>query len=578
LAELAAQLHERISGEAGQAMTPLALLQAPKLHRGGAILFSARAKHPDALMVLARLGNGEYSPAVLVTRRRREDLEQELRGDVAVVTLKSPSVAEGFLATNSVLAMTVALLRAALGDDVLPDEVPVGAKSFNDLTPRERLLVIFPPSLACVAMDVETRCSELGLAAVQLADLRNIAHGRHVGLSRLASITTVLVLSDRENGPLAQSVSGTLEGSGAEIVRWHVDLPWPPAVIALLYASMQLAGRLGAAQDVDPGRPKVPLFGRRLYRLPLRRLLARRPATPVECKVGALGGGMASSLDLQARCASAFEAWSADLADLRLRGLVLDYDGTVCETTKRFDPPHEDVQAALLRVLQSGLHLGFASGRGKSLHKGLRSWVPEPLWQVVTVGLYNGAVCGALADELLDITEPTALMREVTARLNDLPFRDLLQLSARSGQVTVETAAGSFFHGGRLAVLINEAVARVPGLPVKVVASGHSVDVVANDTSKVLVLDRVRGSATGEVVAVGDQGDIGGNDFELLSATPWSVSVNRCSGDPSRCWYVDPAGRRGPSALVALLDALELYDGSAKLDVRRISKRVVNRA
>lgn len=571
LAQLAAQLHERISGQPARAMTPLELLQAPDLQGAGALLFSARARHPDALLVLERFATGAYSPAVLVTHREREDLREHLRGDVSVVTVPAPDLPEGFLATNSVMAMTVALLRAALSDDALSADPPFDSPGLDNVLPRERLLVLFAPALCCVATDIETRCSELGLAAVQLADLRNVAHGRHTGLARLASQTTVLVLSDADSGALAQSVGATLDASDAEVVRWHVDLPWPDAIIALLAASMRMVGRLGAAHGVDPARPQVPEFGRRLYHLPLRRLLARAPASPVQRKLAALGAGATGTL--HDRYTAAFESWSQRLAQVALGAVVLDYDGTVCETTQRYDPPAAPVQDALVRLLNGGLALGFASGRGKSLYEGLRSWVPRRHWAAVTVGLYNGAVCMALADDLADITEPTPLMADVTTRLEDSAFGELLALTSRSGQVTVQAAPGSFFHTGRLAVLVGEAVARLPALPVKVVASAHSVDVIADDTTKVRVLDRVAVHSAGEALAVGDQGDIGGNDFELLAATTWSVSIGCCSADPSRCWPVDPAGRHGPTALLGVLGAIVLQNGLGILDVTRIAKR-----
>ena len=39
------------------------------------------------------------------------------------------------------------------------------------------------------------------------------------------------------------------------------------------------------------------------------------------------------------------------------------------------------------------------------------------------------------------------------------------------------------------------------------------------------------------VLAIGDQGDLGGNDFELLASSRWTLSVDRCSADPARCWW-----------------------------------------
>jgi hypothetical protein len=145
--------------------------------------------------------------------------------------------------------------------------------------------------------------------------------------------------------------------------------------------------------------------------------------------------------------------------------------------------------------------------------------------------------------------------------------------------VSVEAAEGGFFHGGRLSDLVRDVLAREPQLPIKVVASGHSVDVVAQDTSKVRVLEHLANLNEGVVLAVGDQGDIGGNDFELLAATPWSISVGRCSTDPTRCWCVDPAARRGPDALEAMLRTIAPgRDGRLRLDVRKIRTRARSRA
>ncbi len=573
LALLAAQLHERISGQPASAMTPLSFLQAPLLHRAGAALFSARAKHPDARLVIEKLADGDYSPTVLVTHRTREALGELIRGDLSLVSVPVFNSVEGFLATSSVLGISVLLLRAALGDDVLDELLPLAPPGVEELQPRERLLVLYPPELATVAVDIETRCSELGLAAVQLSDLRNVAHGRHTGLARQATSTTVLVLSDKDNGPLAQALATTLEPSGAEIVRWHVDQQWPNAIVGLLSASMRLAGNMGSSQGVDPARPRVPAFGRRLYHLPLRRLLAKAPASPVDRKLAALGGGQVVEESLRAHYDAEFQRWSRDLASTPIGGLVLDYDGTACETAHRYEPLPEVMRRGLAKVLDGGIRVGFASGRGKSLHEQLRLIVAPRHWELVTIGLYNGAVLMSLAEELGEIKTPSALMAEVQKRLAASPLGTLLSITGRSGQVSVAANSSGFFQHGRLATLVTDVLSRTPALPIKVVASAHSVDILASDTSKASVLERVQREIFGEILAVGDQGDIGGNDFELLSAQRWSISVGRCSADPSRCWNVDPLGRRGPAATLALLESMTLKTGIARVDVRHIRQR-----
>lgn len=578
LAQLARYLHETLSRQPGRALTPLEILTAPPLQRAGAILFSARARHPDARLVLDHLSSDAYSPTVLVTHREAGDLQDHLDRGLTVVRMPPPALGEGFLATNSVMAMAVGLIRAALGEVLSPRLVDAAEQLAAGFELRERLLLLFAPSLAPAATDLETRCAELGLAPVQLADLRNVAHGRHTGLARNAEHTTVLVLSDTASRDLADAVARPLEGSGAAIVRWHADRPWPEALIVLLAASMHLVQRMGAGQGLDPARPGVPSFGRQLYHLPLRRLLASPPAGPVAKKLAAIGAGETVPVDIRQRYEAAHRSWASELRRTPLGGIAFDYDGTVCATSRRYSLPTERLQASFVHLLDGGLRIGFASGRGKSLHADLRRWVPRRHWPDILVGLYNGAVRYTLADELPDLTAPGLLMALAARRLEASPFAELMSIETRSAQVTVSAARDSLFHGGRLAALVRELVRQPPALGVKVVASGHSVDVVAAETTKLAVLEEIAGSTDAAVLAVGDQGDAEGNDFELLAATRWSVSLDRCSADPSRCWPIDPAGRRGPAALAPMLEAIDMRLEGAILDVDKIRKRGVRSA
>jgi hydroxymethylpyrimidine pyrophosphatase-like HAD family hydrolase len=574
VARLAEQLHEVVSGQPARALTPLELIDAAPLRRAGAVIFSARARHADALLVLDHLALGAYTPALLVTHRDPRELELEKTGSVTAIQVRPPALREGFLATNSVLAMSTALVIAALGPDQLPGDLLVDLPAFEPAEKRrDRLLVLHPPALAPVAIDIETRCSELGLAAVQVSDLRNFAHGRHTGLARTAERHDVVVLSDQSTTALADAVQALLDQSGARVLRWHADEPWPAATIRLLAAAMHLVANLAAAGGLDAARPPVPEFGRRLYHLPLRRLVARPNPTPVEAKLAAVGAGELARGDLRERYGQAFYDWTAEIATTAFGALVLDYDGTVCTTAGRYQLPERPVREALGRLLDESLELGFASGRGKSLHADLRAWVPQARWPHVTVGLYNGAVIQSLAEDLPDLSKPTELMKAVIDRLGSAHFGPLLTAEARWGQVTVTATSGTFFHAGRMGELVRELLARPPRLAIKVVASAHSVDIVAEDTTKVRVLEAVAERCAGAVLAIGDQGDIAGNDFELLGATSKSITVDRASADPTRCWNVDPAGARGWQALVRLLGGLECRDGLATLNLSRPTRR-----
>ena len=46
-------------------------------------------------------------------------------------------------------------------------------------------------------------------------------------------------------------------------------------------------------------------------------------------------------------------------------------------------------------------------------------------------------------------------------------------------------------------------------------------------------------------MAIGNQGHVGGNDFELLAATRWSLSVDRCSSRSDPLLEFGPIGPKG---------------------------------
>lgn len=551
VARLAADLHESSVRQPASALTPLQAISRPALIDCGVLLLTSSGKHPDAHEVMRRLGRPGLRPAGVLTHRLVDELPP--MDDVRVATLPPLSLREGFLAVNSVMSMAVAMIRAYLGD-VLPGNLPALPPPDGWLPNHDRLIVLHPPELASVAADLETRLVEIGLAAVQVVDFRNFAHGRHTGLSRNAATTSVLALSGNQSAGLAEATLATLP-EAIDANRWHTDLEWPLGVLQLLQLSMRLCGDLGARAGVNVARPAVPEFGRKLYRLPVRRRLPDILSGPIDRKVAGMSGP--DSAAVRATFERSLNDWMAELTEQRFGSVVLDYDGTVCSTAGRFEPPSEQVATALNRMLGHGVRLGFASGRGPSLHTALRAVIDPEHWSEVQLGLYNGGVLIRLDEEPGDLKQPSPSMSSVESRLQDLSIAEHLSVESRCAQVTVELTGTSWARNGLLSELVADVIAQPPAIAVKVVASGHSVDVVPLTTSKVRVINRIRHlDGPVGVLAIGDQGQIGGNDFELLAHEPWSLSVDRCSADPSRCWYLGRGDVSGPNLLVRYLNAL----------------------
>jgi len=548
VAVLAAKLHERVARQSARACTAFELLDTPQLERRGALLFSSSAKHPDAIRGLDEFRRGRFSPTVLLTHRASEELEPSVGPDTRIVTLDRPVQPDGFLATGSVMQTATLLFRAYLDQPALPLGV---APDASDAAVREDVLVLMPPRLACVAADIEVRLVESGLSCVQIADYRNFAHGRHTGFARRADRTTVLLLSDPSSVDLADATADLLPAA-TDVRRWHGEGSWERAVVTLLARSMWLAAVVGEQSRLDVARPKVPAFGRRLYRLPFKRRFAGEHAGGVERKVLASGGGDHSALRRHYSRAGA--QWISELADQRFVGLVLDYDGTVCWTRRRWDLPEAEIRQALADLLDRGLMLGFASGRGRSLHRDLRRWIPESCWSRITVGLYNGAILLGLNEELGDVGKPTPWSNEVVAAIDahdaGLPY----VMEERGEQVSVAIADGAVHHGHLAAVL--GAALEDAKVAAQIVASGHSVDIIKPESCKTAVVDAVAERAEGVVLAIGDQGQVGGNDHALLRSSRWTLSVDRCSPDPWSGWYLGPGDHVGPDLLLRYLRGL----------------------
>lgn len=551
VARLAADVHEAQAGSFARAATPLELLGMPSVAERAVVLFTASARHPDASAVASTALRSHARPAVVVTHRDRDELPAAFASPrLDVITLPSLMRREGFLATNSVLAMAAAVIGAS--DLELPEVLPHLAHDGVDAV-RDNTVILSAPGLAPVGVDLETRLAETGLSGVQLTDYRNFAHGRHTGLARRLESTTVLALVTPPFLELAEATLAILPPS-AHVIRLESRLPWPACVLDLLVASMKVVAVSAQEAGLDPSRPQVPEFGRRLYRMSSRRLVPQ-PRDPVDRKLEAMH--VREATPVRAAYERALEEWNAAVRGEQFAGFVLDYDGTVCTTEGRFDLPTEPIRARLVELLDEGAIIGFASGRGGSLHRDLRAWIPRRRWSQVHLGLYNGGLNITLQEEVERGTRASGSMRDAAQRLRAMPLARVVKLVEREHQLGLELTKDSPLGLDGLRRVVQETLATPPAVSVKLVASGHSLDVIPTDSAKTHTVASVGEHAGGNVVAIGDQGQGGGNDFELLAATRWSLSVDRVSADPTRCWNLDRRGERGPELLLRYLKAFQ---------------------
>jgi HAD superfamily hydrolase (TIGR01484 family) len=260
------------------------------------------------------------------------------------------------------------------------------------------------------------------------------------------------------------------------------------------------------------------------------------------------------------------EIWTQSLSQFRdrlqhtaIHAIVFDYDGTLVEVNQRFAPPQDEMSFQLVRLLSSGVRLGIATGRGKSVWRDLREVIPIGHWPDVLIGYHNGSELGSLADDYIR-TEGESLHPAIETALQILSeaptLSGLVKIDSSPRQLSIQWKVPVFACS--LSMLLEHLVPSLAGCGVRLVASGHSVDVLAPNVSKLSVIAALAKSyeiTEAEILAIGDQGQSTGNDHELLAHFP-SLSVDRVSPDPTTCWRLTPPSLRGPSATLWYLRRL----------------------
>lgn len=415
------------------------------------------------------------------------------------------------------------------------------------------------------ALDVEARWAEAGLGWTSISEPRNFAHGRHHGAMRMGSEATVLTLETAEDFELFDDLIRLLPKS-MRVLRLQVQEAGPWGAVALVVQTVRLAGLVAARQGLDPGRPKVPGFGRSLYHRGIPVTMRESPPSLAELavlrKVGERAWHSADEA-LKERLLQEPAAWCRLAAKVPFGGIVFDYDGTLCHTGRRFDPLPASIVDLLTKLLAAGVYIGVATGRGDSAHAALRLALPEEHWGMVLLGLHNGAETLWLAEPApTHLDERGGALEAAVAELSASPYASLFTVHVSVDQISIR----SVLSGEELRPLVCSAGPHVRGLSLR--CSGHSVDLVPGGTSKTAVVDGLRRAmaslkpAPYDVLTVGDRGDEVGNDFELLDR-PWSLSCDRVSAALDRCWNLSPPGLRGPDAVVHYFQDL--------LEVRRHS-------
>ncbi len=572
-----ARCRETLFGRTTAVYTPLRLSVANLgLSNTDVWLFSASGDNGDIRAAVAAARTRGAAGIHLVTRDGSSraalmvsDLEQGRVHTFPVADRK-----DGFLATHSLAGSLGALLLgcdAASSNpaggrllDRLVKRVQTGRQTFEGPDPArvlasmrrgDTLVLVADPQLATVATLIDTFAWEASLCPVQTTDMRNFAHGRHSWLHHRGSDTVVLALTGLETRQLWQDIAIRLPPGVRNVAVDHGDCGrFRNAVGAM--TGLALIEAIGRGVGIDPGKPGIADFGRELY-----------DDEGLPEFVAAIGGSIVQKRsavfewddpDRTEDCLRRVEGERLALLDgAAIGAIVLDYDGTVVVSDRREESPDQSILDELARLNACGVRIAIATGRGGSVAEILRSVLPEAMHARVMVGYYNG---GHIRGLDVDITEnPPAADGDVASVVAWIRGGD--HLSNPNGirdsgvQASVRVAAlvdpdGFIADLGRRKEMTSGRL--------RAVRSGHSVDVVPAATSKLAVVKRVRDEIAGGliVLTLGDSGEAGGNDHELLRR-PHGMSVGRVCGSPDGVWAPSGTSPSGPAALLRILGAIQ---------------------
>lgn len=582
---MAALLHQRV-GMVSKGVTPLDFISTEKTIQDTSVLImSAGGRNSDILSAFRFAATSEPRQLMTLCMRTKSPLAilSKKFHYTSLLDFDLPSGKDGFLATNSLLAFIVILIRAykeSLGEEyTLQQNLPYINEDHEEfkilahpLLKKNTLVVLYGGWGFPVAIDAESKFTEAALSNIQVSDYRNFAHGRHHWLAKQGAETGIIALITPDERRIAERTLDLIP-ENIPLVQITTDKTGPTGSLELLVKMLYLVNLVGTVRGIDPGMPGVPSFGRRIYNL--RFSLSHRYSLPHGMddkeRIAIIRKSKCSSLsnmkveDLE-YWKKAYRAYIQRIEQGTFGAVVFDYDGTLCDPNERYSGLPNEIGQELVRLLRGGIVLGIATGRGKSVKTDLQRLIPKKYWKKVLIGYYNGSDIAYLEDpnhpdKAGPLHTSLQLIRDTVE--NHWQFHRLAKCEYRPKQITVEPVNPTFWKKTRAILL--DILTKIKFLGMQVLESSHSIDVLAPNVSKknlVLTCEDVAKRIGNPRVAfcIGDRGEWPGNDYDLLS-TPYSVSVDTVSPDPDSCWNLSQAGHRGVQATLGYLKSLHIEGG-----------------
>lgn len=571
----AVQLYQQYNGVLAQAMTPLQLMYAGhNIIRSSKLLFlSASGKNKDILNAI-KYGVKYNEIGMMSLTLRKNNPTEELLEQYPKVRRwceNIPSEKDGFLATNSLVATFTLLCKAAVGSIFhIPCSVfHVPRSETRNLNDIQNFMVLYGAAGEPVAWDIESKLTEAALGSALLSDYRNFGHGRHHWFAKCKENSCIIALISPVEKDLATKTIKSLPAD-VPVIYIETDLEMPAATIDMLLQAFRFVNNLGEARGIDPGRPGVPSYGRLLYNLNYYKLTNRILPNEQTIDVAVrrkLGAAVEKNVPLWEYYSDACKRFVQRLNRGKYNIIAFDYDGTLSakdHTSRYTDGLCDEIKDALQGLLERGVEIRVATGRGKSVGSSFKHSFDQKYWPQIKVGYYNGACLLTLGEEKkleewknklfnqeLKILEDE-LKQRLPAQCVSYKFEERGQQLSIEGDMTLEES--QIVYDICCEIIWDKLLKNI-----RVWRSSHSMDIVVyNEVSKLSVREN-----PDTILCIGDYGSVEGNDYELLTSRA-SLSVDKVSKNADCCWNIAPSGVYGLDATLYYLNRLTITDGVIK--------------
>ncbi len=578
----AASLYQK-NGSIAKAITPLELFYSKEALKNSKILFiSASGKNTDILFsfnvavmqdpkAILTFCMKKNSP--LVHASNKYSISKSLEFDI-------PTKKDGFLATNSLVAYYTLLFKSFgikpanninyhINEDFL-----LQIKEFvSKLSASHSITILYGGWGQSVAYDIESKFTEAALGNILLADYRNFGHGRHHWFAKRQNNSAILALVTPLEKQIAKKSLELIPNTIPKLII-ESKINSAESSIELLTKSFYLTQLFGALQDIDPGRPGVPEFGSKLYHLKYATFykesidLNSAAATRAVLKKTHLKSLQGLSVEDQKFWHLKYEDFLKKIKTTLFGSIVFDYDGTLCSGTERFKGLSSEITSELIKILECGVSIGIATGRGQSVRTDLQNKIPKRFWNNVIIGYYNGSDISELDDnhhpnKNLPLDYSLELVLNMLKGIKNEYFDFLIE--ERPFQLTLTPENPK--HWSNIKQHVQNEVMKLPEGKCQYLQSTHSIDIIVKEkASKLRIVDACSQRAIKEqkspnCLCIGDLGEWPGNDYELLS-TKFSLSVDTVSADPDTCWNLSSYGVKNVDATLGYLKEISFKAGN----------------